>query len=118
MLAIRTPCGAFRRQQTSNLFPARRRQRRQLSNGQGSGQVKRRIWQGDCGELPRAAAAMRLLCVPLVLAAPPRPVQMQGTLGSIFLPHQLEKPNLRDTGAHAPYAPFFAVALRAATKAA
>jgi hypothetical protein len=120
MLAVRTPWRPLRRQQRSDLFPARLRQGGQPGNGEGSGEVKRRIKHGGCGQVPRAPAAMRLPCLPLVLLAPPRPVQMQGKLDRILLPHQLEEPpNLGDAvGNDADYVPLFAVARRATTTVA
>lgn len=63
---------------------------------------------------------MCLPCLPLVSTAPLRPVQMQGHTGCILQIHQMEQPSdLGDAiGNEAYYVPFFAVALRAMTKAA
>lgn len=85
MLAERTPWCPLRRQQASDLFPGRWSDGWQPRNGKRIGEFERRIRQGGRSSLDRTPPAMRLPRLPLVCAAPPRPVQMPSQVGHI--PH-------------------------------
>lgn len=116
MRVVRTPSCPLQRQQWSDPLPVRWSHRWQPGNGQRIRQIERRIRQGGHGQLPCTPSSMCLPGLPLVLPAPERPVQMKRELTALASYELQQSADLRDTVAH--YAPLFAVALRATTRAA